>query len=67
MSAYGYKQTSSPYLANVRFTPESRHSEAQERLGFKKQTSNVRYYPESGHKWATEFMSAYDPKRNSAN
>ena len=31
MSAFGYKQTSSSYLGNVRFTPESRHSEAQER------------------------------------
>ncbi len=29
MSAYGYKQTSSPYLANVRFTPESRHSNGE--------------------------------------
>ncbi len=24
---------------------------AQERFGFKKQTSNVRFTPESGHKW----------------
>ncbi len=29
MSAYGYKQTFRGQLANVRFTPESGHSEAQ--------------------------------------
>jgi len=27
LSAFGYKRTSSPYLANVRFTPVSGHSE----------------------------------------
>ncbi len=31
MSAFGYKQTFKGQLANVRFTPESGHSEAQER------------------------------------
>ncbi len=38
MSAYGYKQTFRGQLANVRFTPESGHSEAQERLGLKKRS-----------------------------
>ncbi len=41
MSASGYKQTYSGQLANVRFTPESGHSEAQERFGLKKRTSRV--------------------------
>ncbi len=61
MSAYGYKRTYSGQLANVRFTPESRHSDAQERFGLKKQTLDVRFTPNSGRKWVTEFMSAYDP------
>ncbi len=38
MSAYGYKQTYSGQLANVRFTPNSGHSAALERVGRKKQT-----------------------------
>ena len=63
MSAYGYKQTFRGQLANVRFTPESGHSEAQERFGLKKRTSNVRFAPKSGHKWLWLGMSAYDPKR----
>ena len=41
MSAYGYKQTSSGQLANVRFAPESGHSDAQERLGLKKRLQVV--------------------------
>ncbi len=49
MSAYGYKRTLCGRAWNVRFTPESGHSEAQERLGLKKQTSNVRFAPKSGH------------------
>jgi len=52
MSAYGYKQTYEEVRQNVRFAPESGHSQAQEQLGFK-----------SGHKWVSGFMSAYDPKR----
>ncbi len=63
MSAFGYKQTSSGQLANVRFTPESGHSEAQERLGLKKRTSDVRFAPNSGRKWLCRGMSAYDPKQ----
>jgi hypothetical protein len=63
MSAFGYKRTSSPYLANVRFTPESGHSQAQERFGLKKQTLNVCFTPKSGHKWLWRGMSAFDPKR----
>ncbi len=63
MSASGYKQTYSGQLANVRFTPESGHSETQERLGHKKRTLDVCFTPESGRKWVTVFMSAYDPKR----
>ncbi len=63
MSASGYKRTYSGQLANVRFTPESGHSEAQERFGLKKRTLDVRFTPNSGRKWVTEFMSAYDPKR----
>ncbi len=49
MSASGYKQTYSGQLTNVRFTPNSGHSDAQERAGLKKQTLDVRFYPESGH------------------
>jgi hypothetical protein len=49
MSAYGYKRTYSGQLANVRFTPNSGHSEAQARFGLKKRTSNVCLTPESGH------------------
>ncbi len=63
MSVVGYKQTLSAHPWNVRFTPNSGHSEAQERLGLKKQTFNVRLAPNSGRKWVFEFMSAYDPKR----
>ncbi len=63
MSAYGYKQTSRGQLANVCFTPESGHSEAQERFGLKKRTFDVRLAPNSGHKWVLRRMSAYDPKR----
>ncbi len=48
MSAYGYKQTYRGQLANVCFTPNSGHSEAQERVGLKKQTSDVRLAPSSG-------------------
>ncbi len=66
MSASGYKQTYGGVSDYVRFTPESGHSEVQERLGLKKQTSDVRYYPESGRKWVTVFMSANDPKRTSS-
>ncbi len=51
------------YVTDVRFTPNSGHSEARERVGLKKQTSNVRYYPESGRNWVWRWMSAYDPKR----
>ncbi len=63
MSACGYKQTSRAQLANVRFAPESGHSEAQERFGLKKRTFNVCLTPESGRKWLWRWMSAYDPKR----
>ncbi len=66
MSACGYKRTYSGQLANVRFTPESGHSEAQERVGLKKRTLDVRFAPNSGRNWVTEFMSAYDPKRTLA-
>ncbi len=61
MSAFGYKQTLCPYLANVRFTPESGHSNAQERLGFKKQTLDVRLSPNSGRKSVRRWESAIDP------
>ncbi len=64
MSAYGYKQTYRGQLANVRFTPKSGHSEAQERIGLKKRTSNVRFAPNSGHKWVSRWMSAFDPLRS---
>ncbi len=43
MSASGYKRTLWGRASNVRFTPESGHSEAQERFGLKKRTSNVRF------------------------
>ncbi len=61
MSAFGYKQTYRGQLANVRFTPESGHSEAEERGGLKKRTLDVRFAPNSGHKWVWRGMSAYDP------
>ncbi len=60
MSAFGYKRTYSGQLANVRFTPESGHSEAQERVGLKKRALDVRFAPKSGHKWLGRGMSAYD-------
>ncbi len=49
MSAYGYKRTYGEVPQRVRFTPESRHSDTQERLGLKKRTLDVRFAPESGH------------------
>ena len=61
MSAYGYKRTLWGSALNVRFTPESRHSEAEERFGLKKRTLDVRFTPKSGRNWVAEFMSAYDP------
>ncbi len=48
MSASGYKRTFGVWLANVRFTPNSGHSEAQERFGLKKQTLDVCLAPNSG-------------------
>ncbi len=60
MSASGYKRTYSGQLANVRFTPNSGHSEAQERVGLKKRALDVRFAPKSGHKWLGRGMSAYD-------
>ncbi len=60
MSAFGYKQTFSGQLANVRFTPNSGHSEAQEWVGLKKRTLDVCFAPKSGHKWLGRGMSAYD-------
>ncbi len=66
MSASGYKQTSRGQLANVRFTPNSGHSEAHERVGLKKRTLDVCLTPESRRNWVTEFMSANDPKRTLA-
>ncbi len=50
MSESGYKRTFRGLHNYVRFTPESGHSEAQERLGLKKRTSNVCFAPESGHR-----------------
>ncbi len=66
MSASGYKQTSRGPLANVCFTPESRHSDTQKRFGLKKRTFDVRLAPESGLKWLWCGMSAFDPKETSA-
>ncbi len=63
MSASGYKRTSGGNAWNVRFTPESGHSDTQERVGLKKQTLDVRFAPNSGHKWLWCRMSAFDPKR----
>jgi len=61
MSAHGYKQTCGEVRQRVRFTPESGHSDAQERYGLKKRTLDVCFTPESGHKWVIVFMSGYDP------
>ncbi len=47
MSASGFKQTYRWQLANVRFTPESRHSEAQEQVGLKKRTFATLRHPPS--------------------
>ncbi len=63
MSASGYKQTFRGQLANVRFTPKSGHSDAQERVGLKKRTLNVCFTPESGRSTGYRRMSAFDPKR----
>ena len=64
MSAFGYKQTSRGLGQNVRFTPKSGHSEAQERVGLKKRTLDVCFAPESRRKWVIVFMSAYDLERS---
>jgi hypothetical protein len=48
MSASGYKQTYSGQLVNVRFTPNSGHSDEQERFGLKKRTLDVCLAPSSG-------------------
>ncbi len=48
MSASGYKQTFGGGSGYVRFTPESGHSDAQERVGLEKRTLDVRLAPESG-------------------
>ncbi len=64
MSAYGYKQTSRGSVRNVRFTSVSGHSEAQERVGLKKQTLDVCFAPKSGHKWLWRWMSAFDCRLN---
>ncbi len=63
MSACGYKQTLKGLRDYVRFTPESGHSDAQKRIGLKKQTLDVCFTPKSGHKCPGRGMSAYDPKR----
>ncbi len=63
MSVYGYKRTFWAGDDYVRFTPESGHSEAQERRGLKKQTFDVRFAPKSGRQWVWRGMSAFDPKR----
>ncbi len=47
----------------VRLTPESRHSEAPERLELKKRTLNVCFTPNSGRSMGYRRMSAFDPKR----
>ncbi len=59
MSAFGYKRTSNPYLANVRFTPE-----ADIRIAIPYQPlTNVCFTPNSGRSTGYRRMSAYDPKR----
>ncbi len=63
MSASGYKRTYSGQLANVCFTPKSRHSDSGNRQDSKKQTLDVRLAPESGRKLVCHGMSAFDPKR----
>jgi hypothetical protein len=63
MSACGYKRTCGEVCQRVRFTPESRHSDALGREGLKRRTSDVCLAPESGRKWVGRWMSAYDPKR----
>ncbi len=49
MSASGYKRTCGAVCQRVRFTPESGHSDAQERVRLKMRTSKVRFTPESRH------------------
>ncbi len=51
MSASGYKQTFRQVRQRVRFTPESRHPNEQERVALKKRTFDVRFAPESGRNW----------------
>jgi hypothetical protein len=62
MSASGYKRTLWDRASNVRFTPESGHSDRQERFGLKKRTLNVCFTPNSGRKSVRRWESAYDPK-----
>ncbi len=66
MPVFGYKRTFREVRQRVRFTPESGHSEAQERLGLKKRTLNVCFAPDSGRKWLSRGMPAFDPKRTFA-
>ena len=63
MSASGYKQTFRRRRQRVRFTPESGHSEVQERVGLKKQILYVYFAPKSGRSTGCRGMSAFDPKR----
>ncbi len=62
-STDGYKRTCGGAWKKVRFTPESGHSEAPERVGLKKRTLDVCLTPDSGRRWVGRWMSAYDPKR----
>ncbi len=59
MSAYGYKRTYRGQLTNVRFTPNSGHSNHDSGQA----PANVRFAPNSGRSTGYRRMSAFDPKR----
>jgi hypothetical protein len=62
-SAYGYKQKSEPTPRQVRFAPDSRHSNAD--VCFP--ADYVCLTPNSRRRKSTPWRSAYDPEQNSSN
>ncbi len=65
MSASGYKRTLLGRVSEVRFTPNTRHSEVQERFALKKRTLNVCLTPDSGRNRVWCWRSVIDPKQKS--
>ncbi len=67
MSASGYKRTLWGGALGVRFTPESRHSDAHERAGLQKRTFSVCFTPKSGRNRVWRGMSVLTLSRHSGN